>query len=312
MINIIEIKDLDAPELQIYYNLNEAQLFHYFEPKPGIFIAESPKVIERALDAGCVPMSFLMEKKHVKTQAKEILARCEKLQSQDIKQTDKMEAENGNSSMAAEHEIPVCAAEHEIPVYMAEIEVLAKITGYQLTRGMLCAMYRPALSSVEQLCKNARRVAILENVVNPTNVGAIFRSAAALGMDAVLLTPACADPLYRRASRVSMGTVFQIPWTYFDKNACWPDGAMDVLHKLGYKTAAMALRDDSVSIDDEKMMAEEKLAIVLGTEGDGLADHTIADCDYTVKIPMTHGVDSLNVAAASAVAFWQLGMKCEQ
>lgn len=309
MINIIEIKNLDAPELQIYYNLNEAQLFHYFEPKPGIFIAESPKVIERALDAGCVPMSFLMEKKHVKTQAKEILVRCEKLQSQDIKQTDKMEAENGNSSMAAEHDIPVCTAECEIPVYMAEIEVLAKITGYQLTRGMLCAMYRPALSSVEQLCKNARRVAILENVVNPTNVGAIFRSAAALGMDAVLLTPACADPLYRRASRVSMGTVFQIPWTYFDKNACWPDGAMDVLHKLGYKTAAMALRDDSVSIDDEKMMAEEKLAIVLGTEGDGLADHTIADCDYTVKIPMTHGVDSLNVAAASAVAFWQLGMK---
>lgn len=309
MINIIEIKNLDVPELQIYYNLNEAQLFHYFEPKPGIFIAESPKVIERALDAGCVPMSFLMEKKHVKTQAKEILARCEKLQSQDIKQTDKMEAENGNSSMAAEHEIPVCAAEHEIPVYMAEIEVLAKITGYQLTRGMLCAMYRPTLPSVEQLCKNARRVAILENVVNPTNVGAIFRSAAALGMDAVLLTPACADPLYRRASRVSMGTVFQIPWTYFDKNVSWPDGAMDVLHKLGYKTAAMSLRDDSVSIDDEKMMAEEKLAIVLGTEGDGLADHTIADCDYTVKIPMTHGVDSLNVAAASAVAFWQLGMK---
>ena len=312
MINIIEIKNLDAPELQIYYNLNEAQLFHYFEPKPGIFIAESPKVIERALDAGCVPMSFLMEKKHVKTQAKEILARCEKLQSQDIKQTDKMEAENGNSSMAAEHDIPVCTAECEIPVYMAEIEVLAKITGYQLTRGMLCAMYRPTMPSVEQLCKNARRVAILENVVNPTNVGAIFRSAAALGMDAVLLTPACADPLYRRASRVSMGTVFQIPWTYFDKSASWPDGAMDVLHKLGYKTAAMALRDDSVSIDDEKMMAEEKLAIVLGTEGDGLADHTIADCDYTVKIPMTHGVDSLNVAAASAVAFWQLGMKCEQ
>lgn len=312
MINIIEIKNLDAPELQIYYNLNEAQLFHYFEPKPGIFIAESPKVIERALDAGCVPMSFLMEKKHVETQAKEILARCDKLQSQDIKQTDKMEAENGNSSMAAEHDIPVCTAECEIPVYMAEIEVLAKITGYQLTRGMLCAMYRPTLPSVEQLCKNARRVVILENVVNPTNIGAIFRSAAALGMDAVLLTSACADPLYRRASRVSMGTVFQIPWTYFDKNVSWPDGAMDMLHKLGYKTAAMALRDDSVSIDDEKMMAEEKLAIVLGTEGDGLADHTIADCDYTVKIPMTHGVDSLNVAAASAVAFWQLGMKCEQ
>ena len=290
MINIIEIKDLDAPELQIYYNLNEAQLFHYFEPKPGIFIAESPKVIERALDAGCVPLSFLMEKKHVETQAKEILARCEKLQSRDLTQKSLVYRED----------------EHVIPVYVAEVEVLAKITGYQLTRGMLCAMYRPTLPSVEQLCKNARRVAILENV------GAIFRSAAALGMDAVLLTPACADPLYRRASRVSMGTVFQIPWTYFDKNACWPDGAMDVLHKLGYKTAAMALRDDSVSIDDEKMMSEEKLAIVLGTEGDGLADHTIADCDYTVKIPMTHGVDSLNVAAASAVAFWQLGMKCEQ
>ena len=297
MINIIEIKDLDAPELQIYYNLNEAQSFSLILSRSrGIFIAESPKVIERALDAGCVPMSFLMEKKHVETQAKEILARCEKLQSRDLTQKSLVYRED----------------EHEIPVYVAEIEVLAKITGYQLTRGMLCAMYRPTLPSVEQLCKNARRVAILENVVNPTNVGAIFRSAAALGMDAVLLTSACADPLYRRASRVSMGTVFQIPWTYFDKNACWPDGAMDVLHKLGYKTAAMALRDDSVSIDDEKMMAEEKLAIVLGTEGDGLADHTIADCDYTVKIPMTHGVDSLNVAAASAVAFWQLGMKCEQ
>ena len=298
MINIIEIKDLDAPELQIYYNLNEAQLFHYFEPKPGIFIAESPKVIERALDAGCVPMSFLMEKKHVETQAKDILARCDKLQSRDIKQTDKMEVENGNSNMSAER---------EIPVYTAEIEVLAKITGYQLTRGMLCAMYRPALSSVEQLCKNARRVAILENVVNPTNVGAIFRSAAALGMDAVLLTPACADPLYRRASRVSMGTVFQIPWTYFDKNACWPDGAMDVLHKLGYKTAAMALCEDTVSIADEKLKEEEKLAIILGTEGEGLMPQTIKQSDYTIKIPMAHGVDSLNVAAASAVAFWELG-----
>ena len=297
MPEIIELTDLDErEELQLYTSLNEAQLLHYYEPNGGIFIAESPKVIERALDAGCVPMSFLMEKKHVETQAKEILARCDKLQSRDLTQESLVYRED----------------EHVIPVYVAEVEMLAKITGYQLTRGMLCAMYRPALSSVEQLCKNARRVAILENVVNPTNVGAIFRSAAALGMDAVLLTPACADPLYRRASRVSMGTVFKIPWTYFDKNACWPDGAMDVLHKLGYKTAAMALRDDSVSIDDEKMMAEEKLAIVLGTEGDGLADHTIADCDYTVKIPMTHGVDSLNVAAASAVAFWQLGMKCEQ
>ena len=296
MLNVIEIKDFNAPELDIYARYTEARLLNKDHPEEGMFIAESPKVIERALDAGCVPLSFLMEKKHVETQAKEILARCEKLQSRDLTQKSLVYRED----------------EHVIPVYVAEVEMLAKITGYQLTRGMLCAMYRPALSSVEQLCKNARRVAILENVVNPTNVGAIFRSAAALGMDAVLLTPACADPLYRRASRVSMGTVFQIPWTYFDKNACWPDGAMDVLHKLGYKTAAMALRDDSVSIDDEKMMSEEKLAIVLGTEGDGLADHTIADCDYTVKIPMTHGVDSLNVAAASAVAFWQLGMKCEQ
>ena len=293
MLNVIEIKDFNAPELDIYARYTEARLLNKDHPEEGMFIAESPKVIERALDAGCVPMSFLMEKKHVETQAKEILARCEKLQSRDLTQKSLVYRED----------------EHEIPVYVAEIEVLAKITGYQLTRGMLCAMYRPTLPSVEQLCKNARRVAILENVVNPTNVGAIFRSAAALGMDAVLLTSACADPLYRRASRVSMGTVFQIPWTYFDKNVSWPDGAMDVLHKLGYKTAAMALRDDSVSIDDEKMMTEEKLAIVLGTEGDGLADHTIADCDYTVKIPMTHGVDSLNVAAASAVAFWQLGMK---
>ena len=219
MINIIQIKDLDAPELQIYYNLNEAQLFHYFEPKPGIFIAESPKVIERALDAGCVPMSFLMEKKHVETQAKEILARCDKLQSRDLTQESLVYRED----------------EHVIPVYVAEVEMLAKITGYQLTRGMLCAMYRPALSSVEQLCKNARRVAILENVVNPTNVGAIFRSAAALGMDAVLLTQACADPLYRRASRVSMGTVFQIPWTYFDKSASWPNAAA----VLGPPTRAM-------------------------------------------------------------------------
>ena len=296
MLNVIEIKDFNAPELNIYARCTEARLLNKDHPEEGMFIAESPKVIERALDAGCVPMSFLMEKKHVETQAKEILARCDKLQSRDLTQESLVYRED----------------EHVIPVYVAEVEMLAKITGYQLTRGMLCAMYRPALSSVEQLCKNARRVAILENVVNPTNVGAIFRSAAALGMDAVLLTQACADPLYRRASRVSMGTVFQIPWTYFDKSASWPDGAMDVLHKLGYKTAAMALRDDSVCIDDEKMMSEEKLAIVLGTEGDGLADHTIADCDYTVKIPMTHGVDSLNVAAASAVAFWQLGMKCEQ
>ena len=277
MAQMIEITDFDAPELDVYARLTENQLINRHEPEKGMFIAESPKVIERALDAGYMPVSILTEKRHIEGEGQKILARC-----------------------------------GEIPVYTAEFDVLTKLTGFQLTRGMLCAMYRQPLPSVQSVCKGAKRIAVLENVVNPTNVGAIFRSAAALGMDAVLLTPACADPLYRRASRVSMGTVFQIPWTYFDKNACWPDGAMDVLHKLGYKTAAMALRDDSVSIDDEKMMAEEKLAIVLGTEGDGLADHTIADCDYTVKIPMTHGVDSLNVAAASAVAFWQLGMKCEQ
>ena len=277
MAQMIEITDFDAPELDVYARLTENQLINRHEPEKGMFIAESPKVIERALDAGYMPVSILTEKRHIEGEGQKILARC-----------------------------------GEIPVYTAEFDVLTKLTGFQLTRGMLCAMYRQPLPSVQSVCKGAKRIAVLENVVNPTNVGAIFRSAAALGMDAVLLTQACADPLYRRASRVSMGTVFQIPWTYFDKNACWPDGAMDVLHKLGYKTAAMALRDDSVSIDDEKMMAEEKLAIVLGTEGDGLADHTIADCDYTVKIPMTHGVDSLNVAAASAVAFWQLGMKCEQ
>ena len=293
MINIIQIKDLDAPELQIYYNLNEAQLFHYFEPKPGIFIAESPKVIERALDAGCVPMSFLMEKKHVETQAKEILARCDKLQSRDLTQESLVYRED----------------EHVIPVYVAEVEMLAKITGYQLTRGMLCAMKRRRLPSVEGICQNTSRIAILENVVNPTNIGAIFRSAAALHMDAVLLTSGCSDPLYRRAARVSMGTIFQIPWTYFDKKSSWPEEGMKSIQNLGFKTVAMALRDDSFSIDDPKLLAEEKLAIVLGTEGDGLASQTIADCDYTVKIPMSHGVDSLNVAAASAVAFWELGRK---
>ena len=277
MAQMIEITDFDAPELDVYARLTENQLINRHEPEKGMFIAESPKVIERALDAGYMPVSILTEKRHIEGEGQKILARC-----------------------------------GEIPVYTAEFDVLTKLTGFQLTRGMLCAMYRQPLPSVQSVCKGAKRIAVLENVVNPTNVGAIFRSAAALGMDAVLLTQACADPLYRRASRVSMGTVFQIPWTYFDKSASWPDGAMDVLHKLGYKTAAMALRDDSVCIDDEKMMSEEKLAIVLGTEGDGLADHTIADCDYTVKIPMTHGVDSLNVAAASAVAFWQLGMKCEQ
>ena len=274
MNTIIEITNFEFPELDVYARLNESQLLHFNEPNPGIFIAESPKVIERALNAGYHPISFLIEKKEIGAQAEEIFARWE-----------------------------------SVPVYTAEFEVLKQLTGFGLTRGMLCAMERLSLKSVEEVCKNARRIAVLENVVNPTNVGAIFRSAAALNMDAVLLTPACSDPLYRRAARVSMGTVFQVPWTFFDKKkVSWPDGGIQLLKEMGFQTAAMALTDDSVSIDDKNLMAEEKLAIVLGTEGEGLAKHTIATCDYTVKIPMMHGVDSLNVAAASAVAFWQLGM----
>lgn len=274
MPEVMELTDLDErEELQLYTSLNEAQLLHYYEPNGGIFIAESPKVIERALDAGCQPVSFLMEKKHVQTQGREILERCP-----------------------------------DVPVYVARPEILAQVTGYQLTRGMLCAMKRPDLLPVEEVCKQAKRIAVLENVVNPTNVGAIFRSAAALGMDAVLLTGGCADPLYRRAIRVSMGTVFQIPWTYIEKKTCaWPEEGISCLRKMGFKTAAMALKKESVSIDDKNLLAEEKLAVILGTEGDGLATDTIADCDYTVLIPMAHGVDSLNVAAASAVAFWELG-----
>lgn len=271
--NRIEITDLTLPELQVYTSLNEAQLLHYYEPAPGIFIAESPKVIERALEFGCEPISLLMEQKDFDTCGKNIIAQCK-----------------------------------NIPVYTAKLEVLEQITGYKLARGMLCAMHRPAMPSAEEICKKARRIAVLENVVNPTNVGAIFRSAAALNMDTVLLTSACSDPLYRRAIRVSMGTVFQVPWTYIEnKNVSWPQGGMDLLHEYGFKTVAMALRNDSVRIDDKKLHAEEKLAIILGTEGDGLAAETMADCDYTVKIPMSHGVDSLNVAAASAVAFWEFG-----
>ena len=265
MADIMEITDLTSPELDIYARLNETQLRHLYEPKPGIFIAESPRVIGRALDAGCVPISCLCEQRHIEGAAEDILSRC-----------------------------------GEIPIYTAEYEVLTKLTGFALTRGMLCAMYRPKLPTVQEVYQNAHRIAVLEDVVNPTNIGAIFRSAAALQMDAVLLTSACSDPLYRRAIRVSMGTVFQIPWTYLDQ-----DG-LDSIRKMGFKTAAMALRDDSVSIDDPALEKEEKLAIVLGTEGDGLASSTIEGCDYTVRIPMACGVDSLNVAAASAVAFWQL------
>lgn len=275
MPNIIEITDLSVPELDIYTRLNESRLLHYYEPAPGIFIAESPKVVERALDSGYEPISMLVERKHIAGEASGLLARC------------------GN-----------------IPVYTADFEVLTSLTGFQLTRGVLCALRRKPLPHVTKLCAHARRIAILENVVNPTNIGAIFRSAAALNMDAVLLTPACCDPLYRRAIRVSMGTVFQIPWTYFDsKTEAWPHPGINFLQDLGFKTVALALTKASINIDDPQLMAEDKLAILLGTEGDGLAHNTIADCDYTVCIPMSHGVDSLNVAAAGAIAFWQLGNK---
>ena len=266
MVKFTEITDFEAPELDVYARLTEAQLLNRFEPKKGMFIAESPKVICRALDAGCRPVSLLVERSHCNEEAQAAIARC-----------------------------------GDVPVYTAEMEILTKLTGFQLTRGMLCAMYRPPLRQPEAVLTGTRRVAVLEDVMNPTNLGAIFRSAAALNMDAVLLTPACTDPLYRRCARVSMGTVFQVPWAYLGEN--W----QEMLHSHGFKTAAMALTDDSVSIDDEGLAREEKLAIVLGTEGDGLAKSTIAACDYTVKIPMSHGVDSLNVAAASAVAFWQLG-----
>ena len=272
MANIVEITDFSAPELDVYARLTEAQLLNRFEPAKGMFIAESPKVIHRALDGGCQPVSLLMERKDIDGSAAEVIARC-----------------------------------GDIPVFTADEELLCGLTGYHLTRGVLCAMRRPQLPSPRELLQNVNRVAILENVMNPTNVGAIFRSAAALGMDAVLLTPGCSNPLYRRSARVSMGTVFQIPWGYIGEDtADWPGKGMELLKELGFKTAALALTDDSVSIDDPALLAEEKLAVILGSEGDGLTDHTIASSDYSVKIPMYHGVDSLNVAAASAVAFWEL------
>ena len=273
MPNIIEITDFHAPELDPYARLTQNQLRNRLAPEKGIFIAESPQVIDRALDAGYKPVSLLMERKQITGPAAGILSRC-----------------------------------GDAPVYTADREMLAELTGFELTRGVLCAFRRPAPRPVEELCKNARRVAVLEGIVDSTNVGAIFRSAAALNMDAVLINPSCCDPLCRRAVRVSMGTVFQVPWGQLGETpADWPEKGMDILHSLGFKTAAMALSDRSVSIDDEQLAKEPKLAIVLGTEGDGLAADTIASCDYTVKIPMSHGVDSLNVAAASAVAFWQLG-----
>jgi len=274
--NMIEITDFDAPELDVYARLTEAQLLNKDHPEDGLFIAESPKVISRALDGGYEPVSVLVEKKQVLEDAETIavLGKC------------------GN-----------------VPVYTAEFEVLTKLTGFKLTRGMLCAMKRRRLPGLQEICNGCDRIAVLENVMNPTNVGAIFRSAAALHMDAVILTGGCSNPLYRRASRVSMGTVFQIPWTFVDNSVIWPEEGMKILRELGFKTAAMALKEDSASIDDQELMKEDKLAVILGTEGDGLSPETIADCDYTVMIPMSHGVDSLNVAAASAVAFWQLGKR---
>ena len=269
------ITDFDAPELDVYARLTENQLLNRADPQNALFVAESPLVIGRALDAGCEPVSFLMETKHVTGKGAALLARCP-----------------------------------GVPVYAAEEDVLTNLTGFHLTRGMLCAMRRPPLADPAAVLRGATRVAVLENVMNPTNLGAIFRSAAALGMDAVLLTSAGSDPLYRRAIRVSMGTVFQVPWARIGEDAAdWPQKGVERLHALGFRTAAMALTDDSVSNDDARLAAEPRLAIVLGTEGDGLSQRTIAACDYTVKIPMAHGVDSLNVAAASAVAFWQLRTK---
>lgn len=273
MATIIEITDFHAPELDVYARLTENQLLNLPDSEHGLFIAESPRVIERALDAGYIPVSFLLERKHIDGEAKNMIARCE-----------------------------------GIPVYTADFEVLTRLTGFKLTRGALCAMHRPALLDLRTVCAGARRIAVLENVMNPTNVGAIFRNAAALNLDAVILTPACSNPLYRRAVRVSMGTVFQIPWTFFDRELPdQPPADVGVLKELGFVTVAMALEADSLSVTDPRLKSAEKLAIVLGNEGDGLAADTIHACDYTVRIPMKHGVDSLNVAAASAIAFWELG-----
>lgn len=277
MTQIIEIKDIRVPQLDIYARLSEGQLRHYYEPEEGLFIAESPMIIRRALEAGYRPLSMLAERKMLDGAGRELVARCA-----------------------------------DIPVYTAERHVLEQITGYALTRGMLCAMYRRPLPTPEEVCRGAGRIAVLENVMNPTNVGAIFRSAAALDMDGILLTSGSSDPLYRRAVRVSMGTVFQIPWTFLDlaeSEGAQKGGINGRLHGLGFRTVAMALREDAISLADPRLREQERLAIVLGTEGDGLAADTVAGCDYTVRIPMSHGVDSLNVAAASAVAFWQLGRR---
>lgn len=272
MPNIFEITDFRDPALDVYARLTEGQLMNRADPDNGLFIAESPNVILRALDGGYAPVSLLMERRHIDGQAREVVARC-----------------------------------GDVPLFTSTLDVLTQLTGFPLTRGVLCAMRRRPLPDFRTLCEGARRIAVLEDVMNPTNLGAIFRSAAALNIDAVLLTPGCCDPLYRRSARVSMGTVFQVPWAQIGAEpGDWPHPGLDILRELGFKTAAMALSEESVPVDDPAVCAEEKLAILLGTEGDGLSARTVADCDYTVRIPMSHGVDSLNVAAASAVAFWQL------
>lgn len=261
---VIEISSLTHPGVEVFSTLTEAQLRNRIEPDKGLFIAESPKVIKVALDVGYEPLALLCEHKHIYGDAAEIIERC-----------------------------------GDIPVYTSDRELLAELTGYILTRGVLCAMRRPVPKSMEEVCRGARRIVVIDGVVDTTNIGAIFRSAAALGMDAVLLTRNSCDPLNRRAVRVSMGTVFLVPWT-------WMDGPPGVLGELGFRTAAMALTDNSISIDNPVLKAESRLAIVMGTEGDGLSHEAIAGADYVVRIPMSHGVDSLNVAAAAAVAFWQL------
>ena len=275
MANFIKIEDFSAPELDLYARLTGAQLRSRLEPEKAVFIAESPEVIRVAMAAGIEPISLLTDERLINSAVANII--------------DKM---------------------GEKPVYIATREVLSSLTGFALTRGALAAMKRPVLPSVEEVLKNAKRVAVLEEVADSTNIGALFRSAAALNIDAVLITPTCCDPLCRRAVRVSMGTVFQVPWTQIGEVAQdWPEKGLALLSELGFKTVAMALTDESVSIDDEPLMGEEKLAIILGTEGTGLKSETIKGCDYTAKIPMTHGVDSLNVACAGAVAFWQLGRR---
>ena len=272
MQNIIEITDINAPELDPYARLTENQLRSRKNPADAIFIAESRTVVTLALDAGLTPVSLLIERGMLDNQAVDIIRRCD------------------------------C-----VPIYTADKSLLCELTGFSLSQGILAAVKRPVSPTVDEILRGARRIAVLENIMDATNVGAIIRCAAALGLDGVLLSPGCSDPLIRRAARVSMGTVFQIPWAYICSDSTkWPEVGIEMLHKNGFKCAAMALSSDTVSVDDPRLRAEEKLAVILGTEGTGLSDSTVAASDYVVKIPMYHGVDSLNVAAAAAVAFWEL------